>query len=112
MSQQFDMSEKELSSNDITISVFFLFHTCHGYQLNVFYWNWSLLTIIIALYGHFHWQWSSGQVVKLGWSNTEDLLCVQDDGVVLTYDMFLNFKRTFGMGQVSFMPYQRVHHCM
>ncbi|XP_033732936.1 vacuolar protein sorting-associated protein 16 homolog [Pecten maximus] len=44
-------------------------------------------------------RWSSGQVVKMGWSNTEDLLCVQDDGMVLSYDMFLNFKRMFGMGQ-------------
>ena len=37
----------------------------------------------------------------MGWSHTEDLLCVQEDGVVLVYDMFLNFKRTFGMGQVG-----------
>lgn len=45
-------------------------------------------------------QWNSGQIVKMGWTVTEDLLCVQDDGVVLVYDFFLNFKRTFGLGQV------------
>ena len=36
----------------------------------------------------------------MGWSNTEELLFVQEDGVVIVYDYFLNFKRTFGMGQV------------
>ena len=46
-------------------------------------------------------QWNSGKIKKMGWSNTEDLLFVQDDGVVIVYDYFLNFKRTFGMGQVS-----------
>ena len=45
-------------------------------------------------------QWNSGKIKKMGWSNTEDLLFVQDDGVVIVYDYFLNFKRTFGMGQV------------
>ncbi|CAG2220360.1 VPS16 [Mytilus edulis] len=44
-------------------------------------------------------RWNSGQIVKMGWTVTEDLLCVQDDGVVLVYDFFLNFKRTFGLGQ-------------
>ena len=45
-------------------------------------------------------QWNSGKIKKMGWSNTEDLLFVQEDGVVIVYDYFLNFKRTFGMGQV------------
>ncbi|XP_053409060.1 vacuolar protein sorting-associated protein 16 homolog [Mercenaria mercenaria] len=44
-------------------------------------------------------RWTSGRIKKLGWSTTEDLLCVQDDGVVLVYDIFLNFKRQFGLGQ-------------
>lgn len=44
-------------------------------------------------------RWNSGQIIKMGWTVTEDLLCVQDDGVVLVYDFFLNFKKTFGMGQ-------------
>ncbi|XP_013393973.1 vacuolar protein sorting-associated protein 16 homolog [Lingula anatina] len=42
--------------------------------------------------------WNSGHVIQLGWSNTEDLLCVQDDGGVLVYDIFGNFKRTFSLG--------------
>ncbi|XP_041371955.1 vacuolar protein sorting-associated protein 16 homolog isoform X2 [Gigantopelta aegis] len=44
-------------------------------------------------------RWNSGHILQLGWSNTEELLCIQDDGVVLIYDIYLNFKRTFGMGQ-------------
>ena len=46
-------------------------------------------------------QWSSGRIMKMGWSIMEDLLFVQEDGVVLVYDMFLAFKRTFSMGQVG-----------
>ncbi|CAL1533897.1 unnamed protein product [Lymnaea stagnalis] len=44
-------------------------------------------------------RWNSGNVVTIGWSSTEELLCIQEDGVVLVYDMFLTFQRTFGMGQ-------------
>ncbi|XP_035827127.1 vacuolar protein sorting-associated protein 16 homolog [Aplysia californica] len=44
-------------------------------------------------------RWNSGTVVTMGWSATEELLCVQEDGVVLVYDMFLTFKKTFSMGQ-------------
>lgn len=47
-------------------------------------------------------QWNSGTIVKMGWTIMEDLLFVQDDGVVLVYDMFLTFKRTFSMGQVRY----------
>ncbi|CAH2306655.1 vacuolar sorting-associated 16 homolog [Pelobates cultripes] len=42
--------------------------------------------------------WKSGQVVHLGWTVTEDLLCIQDDGTVLIYDIFCEFKRHFSMG--------------
>ncbi|XP_002734080.3 vacuolar protein sorting-associated protein 16 homolog, partial [Saccoglossus kowalevskii] len=44
-------------------------------------------------------RWNSGHVIHLGWSSNEDLLCVQDDGSVLVYDIFGVFKRTFSMGQ-------------
>ncbi|KAJ8898107.1 hypothetical protein PR048_003467 [Dryococelus australis] len=43
--------------------------------------------------------WSSGQIVSLGWSSEEELLCVQNDGHVLVYDMFGTYRHTFGMGQ-------------
>ena len=45
-------------------------------------------------------QWNSGNLLHVGWSNVEDLVCVQDDGSVLIYDMFGTFKRTLTMGQV------------
>lgn len=35
----------------------------------------------------------------MGWSDTEELLCVQDDGLVIIYDMFGEEKHTFSMGQ-------------
>ncbi|ELU17286.1 hypothetical protein CAPTEDRAFT_168734 [Capitella teleta] len=44
-------------------------------------------------------RWNSGRVLKLAWSNCEDLLCIQNDGSVLVYDIFGSFKRTFSLGQ-------------
>nr|DBA20146.1 TPA: hypothetical protein GDO54_015871 [Pyxicephalus adspersus] len=42
--------------------------------------------------------WKSGQVVHLGWTVSEDLVCIQEDGTVLIYDIFCVFKLTFSMG--------------
>ncbi|XP_018417505.1 PREDICTED: vacuolar protein sorting-associated protein 16 homolog [Nanorana parkeri] len=42
--------------------------------------------------------WKSGQVVHLGWTVSEDLICIQEDGTVLIYDIFCVFQRTFTMG--------------
>ena len=46
-------------------------------------------------------QWKSGQLVQLGWTASEDLLCIQKDGTVLIYNLFCEFKRHFSMGNVS-----------
>lgn len=48
-------------------------------------------------------QWKSGPLVQLGWTVSDELLCVQEDGSVLIYDLFGSFKRHFSMGQVSFL---------
>lgn len=40
-------------------------------------------------------------MVQLGWTAGEDLLCIQEDGTVLIYDLFCEFKRHFSMGNVS-----------
>ena len=37
----------------------------------------------------------------MGWSVTEDLLCVADDGTVMVYDIHGAIKKTLSMGQVS-----------
>ena len=37
----------------------------------------------------------------MGWSVTEDLLCVADDGTVMVYDIHGTIKETLSMGQVS-----------
>lgn len=42
--------------------------------------------------------WKSGPVRQLGWTVCDDLLCVQEDGTVLIYDLFGTFKRHFSMG--------------
>ena len=41
----------------------------------------------------------SGKLIGISWSASEDLICIQDDGTVLIYDIFGAFKRTVGMGQ-------------
>ncbi|CAK9821167.1 Vacuolar protein sorting-associated protein 16 homolog [Anthophora plagiata] len=43
-------------------------------------------------------QWSSGQLVYLGWSQQEELLCVQDNGMIHIYDMFGTYQHEFTMG--------------
>uniref|UniRef100_A0A8B9HT94 Vacuolar protein sorting-associated protein 16 homolog n=1 Tax=Astyanax mexicanus TaxID=7994 RepID=A0A8B9HT94_ASTMX len=42
--------------------------------------------------------WKSGVVRQLGWTVCDDLLCIQEDGTVLIYDLFGSFKRHFSMG--------------
>lgn len=39
--------------------------------------------------------------MQLGWTASEDLLCIQEDGTVLIYNLFCEFKRHFSMGNVS-----------
>uniref|UniRef100_A0A3Q3FK84 Vacuolar protein sorting-associated protein 16 homolog n=1 Tax=Labrus bergylta TaxID=56723 RepID=A0A3Q3FK84_9LABR len=45
--------------------------------------------------------WKSGPVVHLGWTVSDELLCVQEDGSVLIYDLFGSFKRHFNMGLLT-----------
>uniref|UniRef100_A0ABM5GKT5 Vacuolar protein sorting-associated protein 16 homolog n=1 Tax=Pogona vitticeps TaxID=103695 RepID=A0ABM5GKT5_9SAUR len=42
--------------------------------------------------------WKNSPVVHLGWTTSEDLLCVQEDGSVLVYSLFCEFKKCFSMG--------------
>lgn len=44
-------------------------------------------------------KWMGGYLLAFGWSRSEDLVCVQEDGAVLLYDMFGNYQHTFNMGQ-------------
>lgn len=48
-----------------------------------------------------YFQWDGGAIVQMGWSVSEDLLCVADDGSVLVYDIHGAIKKTLTMGQVS-----------
>ncbi|KAF7644451.1 hypothetical protein LDENG_00221780 [Lucifuga dentata] len=49
--------------------------------------------------GMANFPWKSGPVVQLGWTVCDELLCIQEDGSVLIYDLFGSFKRHFSMGQ-------------
>ncbi|KAM7431220.1 Vacuolar protein sorting-associated protein 16 [Porites harrisoni] len=44
-------------------------------------------------------KWDGGPIVQMGWSVTEDLLCVADDGTVMVYDIHGVIKKTLSMGQ-------------
>ena len=51
-------------------------------------------------------QWGrASPIIQLGWSSNEDLLCIQDDGSILVYDIFGVYQRTFSMGQVGSVWY-------
>ncbi|ODM96537.1 Vacuolar protein sorting-associated protein 16 [Orchesella cincta] len=39
-------------------------------------------------------KWDSGILVRMGWSSSEDLLCVQEDGNILVYNLFGASKET------------------
>uniref|UniRef100_A0A671T924 Vacuolar protein sorting-associated protein 16 homolog n=1 Tax=Sinocyclocheilus anshuiensis TaxID=1608454 RepID=A0A671T924_9TELE len=54
----------------------------------------TLLRKIVSEYSF----WKSGVVKQLGWTVSDDLLCVQEDGTVLVYDLLGGFKRHFSMG--------------
>ncbi|XP_026330192.1 vacuolar protein sorting-associated protein 16 homolog [Hyposmocoma kahamanoa] len=43
--------------------------------------------------------WNSGVLVHMGWSDGEQLLCIQESGDVLIYDMFGAYQKTFSLGQ-------------
>ncbi|XP_015764646.1 PREDICTED: vacuolar protein sorting-associated protein 16 homolog [Acropora digitifera] len=44
-------------------------------------------------------KWDGNPIVQMGWSVTEDLLCVASDGSVSIYDMHGAIKKTVSMGQ-------------
>ncbi|XP_030369960.1 vacuolar protein sorting-associated protein 16 homolog [Scaptodrosophila lebanonensis] len=43
--------------------------------------------------------WNHGNLVAMGWSDTEELLCVQENAVVFVYDMFGREKESYSIGQ-------------
>lgn len=43
--------------------------------------------------------WNSGVLLTMGWSDSEELLCIQEDGLVLIYNIFGQYQHKFSMGQ-------------
>lgn len=78
-------------------------HWLHVHLLEGCLWGWVIQEVSSPLVcSHvFCPQWKSGQLVQLGWTASEDLLCIQEDGTVLIYNLFCEFKRHFSMGNVS-----------
>ena len=44
-------------------------------------------------------EWTKGEISLIAWSNREDLLCIQDDGVVFVYDIYGSLQSTFTLDQ-------------
>ncbi|XP_031556502.1 vacuolar protein sorting-associated protein 16 homolog [Actinia tenebrosa] len=44
-------------------------------------------------------RWDGGPLVEIGWSASEDLLCIGVNGSVSVYDIHGDYKRTFSLGQ-------------
>lgn len=45
-----------------------------------------------------YFKWNNGNLVNIGWSDGEQLLCIQDSGDIFVYDMFGMHQHTFSMG--------------
>ncbi|XP_075148026.1 vacuolar protein sorting 16 [Haematobia irritans] len=43
--------------------------------------------------------WNHGRLISMGWSDTEELICVQEDALVFIYDMFGNEKESYCISQ-------------
>ncbi|KAG5679723.1 hypothetical protein PVAND_009270 [Polypedilum vanderplanki] len=43
--------------------------------------------------------WNSGVLLTMGWSDSEELLCIQENGIVLIYNIFGQYQHKFSMGQ-------------
>ncbi|XP_050423280.1 vacuolar protein sorting-associated protein 16 homolog isoform X2 [Adelges cooleyi] len=41
--------------------------------------------------------WDSSHLINLGWTNNEEILCCQENGLVSIYDLFGNYQHTFSM---------------
>lgn len=44
-------------------------------------------------------KWNRRPIIKMGWSNEEKFVCIQDDGIVVLHDLFGNFLHSFSIGQ-------------
>lgn len=87
---------KVVGSAKPTIRIF----TCSGHLISSFQVNQYFQPLhFIILLNLLPLQWNSGTLITMGWSDSEELICIQDDGTVLIYDMFGNFQQNFSMGQ-------------
>ncbi|XP_066928946.1 vacuolar protein sorting-associated protein 16 homolog [Clytia hemisphaerica] len=43
-------------------------------------------------------KWDGGKLIQMGWSSSEELICVSEDGAVFMYDMFGSYIKQFSFG--------------
>ncbi|GBP47948.1 Vacuolar protein sorting-associated protein 16 homolog [Eumeta japonica] len=78
---------------------------CYYRKFDLYSMNWGMdeglesMTVSGAPYGGPIAVWNNGNLIYMGWSDGEQLLCIQDTGDVLVYDMFGVYQKTFSMGQ-------------
>jgi len=52
-----------------------------------------------TLANNFHsLQWNHGKLIAMGWSDTEELICIQENATVFVYDMFGREKESYSIG--------------
>ncbi|KAG5894092.1 hypothetical protein JTB14_003948 [Gonioctena quinquepunctata] len=44
-------------------------------------------------------KWTRRPIVHMGWTNEEELICIQEDGMVVTHDMFGKYHHLFSISQ-------------
>lgn len=47
---------------------------------------------------HNYFQWNHGKLIAMGWSDSEDLICVLENAKVFVFDMFGTEKESYSIG--------------
>ena len=70
-----------------------------GTLVSAFQVNTLISALKISKFNEYLLKWKHGNLLAMGWSDSEELLCVQDDGLVVIYNMFGEEQHTFSMGK-------------
>lgn len=57
------------------------------------------LSVTLPSYISFLFQWNRRPIIKMCWTHSENLVCIQDDGQVVVHDLFGNFLQTYTLCQ-------------
>jgi len=65
---------------------------------------------VTFLVRYLQWQ-EGGQLMYIGWTSSEKLLCVQDDGTTVLFNVFGEIEMRFDMGEVSTLSPKYLPSC-